>query len=77
MFLLKLPNEIFSIKEVLRAVEILDASRAKRALEKTLKKLEAQGCKKKSKLNKLKSLIGSMEGEVPSVSFMVFLFLSK
>jgi len=66
-FLLMLPDELFSIKEVLKALTTLDASRTKRATEKILKRLEAQGCKKKSKISLLKSLIGSLEADIPSV----------
>eukprot|EP00112_Aurelia_sp_Birch-Aquarium-sp1_P007340 Seg1799.7 transcript_id=Seg1799.7/GoldUCD/mRNA.D3Y31 product="hypothetical protein" protein_id=Seg1799.7/GoldUCD/D3Y31 len=62
--MLGFPDEEFGLKEVLKAVSSLDAGRSKRAYEKILRRLEAQGCKKKLKMTQLKSLIGSMGKEV-------------
>ena len=72
--MLGIPEEKFGLKEVLKAVSILDAGRNKRADEKKLKRLEAQGCKKKGKMAQIKSLIGSLAVEVPHVRFMFDLF---
>lgn len=62
-FLLKIPNEMFHIKEVLRAITMLDLRREGRAQEKLLRRLEAQGCKKKKKLAALKSRIGTLKAQ--------------
>ena len=68
--LLKIPDEEFALKEVLKAVSILDAGRSKRAKEKTLRRLEAQGCRKKQKMDQIKAAIGSLSKEVPAVSLL-------
>lgn len=67
-FLLKIPNEMFHIKEVLRAITMLDLRREGRAQEKLLRRLEAQGCKKKKKLAALKSRIGTLKAQALGVS---------
>lgn len=64
-YLLKVPDEKFGIKEVLRAVTILDSARNKRAQERLLKRLASQNCKKRGKLFMLKSLIGSINADIP------------
>ncbi|XP_057317776.1 uncharacterized protein LOC130662852 [Hydractinia symbiolongicarpus] len=64
-YLLKVPDEKFGIKEVLRAVTILDSARNKRAQERLLKRLGSQNCKKRGKLMMLKSLIGSIKADIP------------
>ena len=77
-FLLRIPNELFGIKEVLKALTTLDAARNKRALEKLLKRFEAQGCKKKQKMDSLKSLIGSLEAEIlPVICFLFYYYIWK
>ena len=65
--LLGIPGEEFALKEVLKAVNILDAGRAKRAQEKILRRLEAQGCKKKLKMAQIKSVIGTISQDIPLV----------
>ena len=65
--MLGLPQEQFGLKEVLKAVTILDSARSKRANEKFLKRLEAQGCKKKHKIAQLKSLIATTGEDIPPV----------
>ena len=67
-YLLQIPGEVFALKEVLKACTILDAARNRRAKEKILKRLDAQGCKKKKKMTKLKTMIGALQTEVVSVS---------
>lgn len=62
------PDEEFALKEVLKAVNILDAGRLKRAKEKKLRKLEAQGCRKTQKKAKIKSSIGTIAKDIPPVS---------
>ena len=66
--MLGIPDEEFALKEVLKAVTILDAARAKRAYEKTLRRLEAQGCKKKLRILQVRSLIGSISPDILPVS---------
>lgn len=67
--LLQIPGEIFGIKEVLRAVTLLDTKREYNSKCKVLAQLQKQGCKKKQKMNKIKSLIGSLKAEIPCVSY--------
>ena len=62
--LLEFPDEEFAVKEVLTAVTILDSGRLKRAKIKSIKLLETQGCKKKQKIDKLKSAIGSISKDM-------------
>ena len=69
--LLEFPDEEFALKEVLTAVTILDSGRLKRAKIKSIKLLETQGCKKKQKIDKLKSAIGSISKDIPPVSDML------
>ena len=69
--LLEFPDEEFALKEVLTAVTILDSGRLKRAKIKRIKLLETQGCKKKRKIDKLKSAIGSISKDIPPVSDML------
>ena len=71
--MLGFPDEEFGLKEVLKAVSSLDAGRSKRAHEKILRRLEAQGCKKKLKMAQLKSLIGSMGKEVLPVKYLMII----
>ncbi|XP_065062974.1 uncharacterized protein LOC135689612 isoform X2 [Rhopilema esculentum] len=65
--MLDFPGEQFALKEVLKAVSILDAGRQKRQQEKILRRLEAQGCRKKGKMAKLKSVIASLAQDIPPV----------
>ena len=65
--MLEIPGEEFALKEVLKAVSILDAGRQKRQQEKVLRRLEAQGCRKKGKMAKLKSVIASLAQDIPPV----------
>jgi hypothetical protein len=73
--LLQTPGEIFGIKEVLRAVTLLDSKRVYNIKCKILTQLEEQGCTKKQKINQIKSLIGSLKAETPCVSCFVFIYL--
>ena len=66
--MLAVPDEEFALKEVLKAVGILDSGRLKRAKEKTLRRLEAQGCRKRKKKDQIKSAIGSVAQDIPPVS---------
>jgi len=65
-FVLQIPGEMFALKEVLKAVTLLDTARNKRAQEKLLRRLEVQGCKKKKKMAVIKQLIGSLQTEAPT-----------
>lgn len=67
-YILEIPGEVFALKEVLKACTLLDATRNKRAQEKVLKRLEAQGCKKQKKLSKIKAMIGALQTDVVAVS---------
>ena len=67
-YILEMPGEVFALKEVLKACTLLDATRNKRAQEKVLKRLEAQGCKKQKKLSKIKRMIAALQTEVVAVS---------
>ena len=69
--LLEFPDEEFALKEVLTAVTILDSGRLKRAKIKRIQLLQTQGCKKKQKIDKLKSAIGSISKDIPPVSDML------
>lgn len=73
-FLLRFPGEEFGIKEVLKALVLLDSGRQKRAFEKALKRLQTQGCKKKNKMQKLAAAIGTLGKDAPTVRFYTEVF---
>jgi len=57
-------SSIFSLPEILRGLQILDARRASRAITKKILRLEKQGCKKRRKMGTLKGQLNDLKVEM-------------
>jgi len=62
--LLNRHSSIFSLPEILRGLQILDARRASRAITKKIMRLEKQGCKKRRKMGMLKGQLNDLKVEM-------------
>lgn len=62
--LLEKHSSIFSLPEILRGLQILDARRAHRAITKKLLRLEKQGCKKRRKMGMMRGQLNDLKVEM-------------
>lgn len=62
--LLNKHSSTFSLPEILRGLQILDAPRASRAITKKLLRLEKQGCKKRKKMGMLRGQLNDLRVEM-------------